>query len=162
MPNPQLPGWKITMLLADHAQSVLGKLYLAGGGWSVTGPGPVTMGIAAKIDVPWDAANKKYEFLLQLLDSDGQQVQLPGPSGPQPFVIRGPFEVGRPVGIKPGTPLDVSFALNVGPLPLPPGRFEVRLEVEGQAYSTCAFTVREPQPPPPPQIVVQMPRPPQA
>ena len=40
------------MLLADFVQAVQGKLYVLGGGWSVTGPGAVQMGIAVKIEGP--------------------------------------------------------------------------------------------------------------
>ena len=31
---------KVTMLLADSAQAIEGKLYILGGGWSITGPDP--------------------------------------------------------------------------------------------------------------------------
>ena len=31
---------KVTILLADAAQAVEGKLFVLGGGWSVTGPEP--------------------------------------------------------------------------------------------------------------------------
>ena len=31
---------KVSLLLADSAQAVAGKLYLLGGGWTVTGPEP--------------------------------------------------------------------------------------------------------------------------
>ena len=33
-----MAGAKVTMMLADAAQAVEGKLYILGGGWSVTGP----------------------------------------------------------------------------------------------------------------------------
>ena len=54
------------MLLADFVQAVQGKLYVLGGGWSVTGPGAVQMGIAVKIEVPWDQANLQHAFRLTL------------------------------------------------------------------------------------------------
>jgi len=44
-----------------------------------------------------------------------------------------PFEVGRPAGLKPGTPLDFPVAVNSGPLPLEPGRYEWRLTIDGEA-----------------------------
>ena len=37
------------MMLADAAQAVEGKLYILGGGWSVTGPEPSASAIAAYI-----------------------------------------------------------------------------------------------------------------
>src|SRR5213078_2286630 len=62
---------RATLLLADAAQAVEGKLYVLGGGWSVTGPQPVPMAIALKIDVPWDQANTRHSWRLELLDADG-------------------------------------------------------------------------------------------
>ena len=44
-------------MLADAAQAVEGKLYILGGGWSVTGPEPSASAIAAYIQVPWDRTN---------------------------------------------------------------------------------------------------------
>ena len=65
------------MLLADAAQAVGGKLYVLGGGWSVIGPGPATMAIAMKIDVPWDQTNLRHHWILDLVDEDGQPAAVP-------------------------------------------------------------------------------------
>jgi uncharacterized protein DUF6941 len=105
---------KLTMLLADAVQAVNGKLYVLGGGWSITGPEPAPSALAIKIEVPWDEGNKKHHFRLALLDDDGRGVMVPG--GQTPVEVSGDFEAGRPAGLKPGTPLDVVLALNVGPL----------------------------------------------
>ena len=105
---------KLTMLLADAVQAVNGKLYVLGGGWSITGPEPAPSALAIKIDVPWDEGNKKHHFRLSLLDADGRSVMVPGSQ--TPVEVSGDFEAGRPAGLKPGTPLDVVLALNVGPL----------------------------------------------
>ena len=111
---------KVTMLLADSAQAVDGKLYILGGGWSITGPDPAPMAIALKIDVPWHEANNMHKLRLALFDEDGQAVMVPTPTGKQPFEIHSSFEVGRPPGLKPGTPLDFALAINLPPMPLPP------------------------------------------
>src|SRR5712692_6126152 len=58
---------KVTMLLADAAQAVNGKLYILGGGWSVTGPAPSPSAIALKIEVPWDEANTRHKLTLDLV-----------------------------------------------------------------------------------------------
>jgi len=140
-------GWKITMLLADSAQAVGGKLYILRGGWSLTGPAPQPSALAIKFAVPWDAANVRHEVRLELVDSDGKNIEVAGPVGPQPFVVTMPLEVGRPPGILKGTPHDVPFALNFGPIPLSPGRYEWRCTIVGtNAIESCAFTVRD-QPP---------------
>jgi hypothetical protein len=148
-------SWKITMLLADSAQAVGGKLYVLGGGWSVTGPEPLPCGLAIKVEVPWEATNRPFRLRLELLDSDGQQVLLPSAEQQsQPLFFETQFEVGRPAGVKPGTPLDWPFAINFGPLPLAAGRYEWRCTIpEANVTQSCAFTMREP------GITVRMPSP---
>lgn len=113
---------RVIMLLADAAQAVGGKLYILGGGWSVTGPDPIPSAIALKIEVPWTATNRKHQLILKLLDADGQAVKAKTAAGEHPVEFRGDFEVGRPAGLPEGTPLDVALAINLGPLPLEPGR----------------------------------------
>jgi len=66
-------------MLADSAQEVGGKLYILGGGWSITGPDPVPMAIALKLEVPWDRTNEQHSLLLELVDEDGNPVIVPGP-----------------------------------------------------------------------------------
>lgn len=136
---------RITMLLADAAQAVDGKLYILGGGWSFIGPQPTPMAIAMKIEVPWDRSNMRHAFELTLLDEDGRSVEIDG----SPVVIRGEFEVGRPAGLPPGTPLDVPVAVNIGPLPLQPGSGYVwRCSMDGQSRDEwhAAFRTRAPRP----------------
>jgi hypothetical protein len=124
---------KVTMLLADYAQVADGKLNLIGGGWTMTGPNPAPFALALLFEVPWDRANERHLFTLELLDADGRQVAAPGPEGPQPVALEAAFEVGRPVGMRPGTPITAPFALNLGPQPLQPGeRYEWRLTVDGE------------------------------
>lgn len=124
---------RVTILLADAAQAAAGKLYILGGGWSVCGPEPTAMALAIKIEVPWDRANQKHHCEIDLLDADGQPVTLETPEGSRPVQMSADFEVGRPPGLKPGTPIDLPLAINVGPMPIPPGgRYEWRLSIDGQ------------------------------
>jgi hypothetical protein len=137
---------KVTMMLADAAQAAEGKLYIMGGGWSITGPEPTASAIAAYIQVPWDRTNVQHEFRFDLLDADGQPVVAETEEGgEEPVAIEGAFEVGRPVGVTPGTPIDVPLAINIGPLPLPPGgRYEWRLHIDGETSGDwrLAFSTR--------------------
>jgi hypothetical protein len=120
---------RVTMLLADAAQEVNGKLYVLGGGWSVTGPDVPPMSLAIKLDVPWSAANQTHMFEIALVDTDGRQVSAEG--GP-PVRVDGTFEVGRPAGLPAGSDIDFAFAVNVPPFPLPPGRYAWRLAIDGE------------------------------
>jgi hypothetical protein len=124
---------KVTMMLADYAQVADGKLTIVGGGWSVTGPMPVPFAIAVLFEVPWDRANMKHRFRLDLVDADGHMVFAQTEDGEEPVTIEGEFEAGRPPGLKPGTPLDVPIAINLPGPPVPPGgRYEWRLTVNGE------------------------------
>ncbi len=132
------------MLLADYAVVSDGKLTIVGGGWSQTGPEPASFGIALLIQVPWDQANTLHTFAVELLDADGAHVVLETEEEEQAVAFGGEFEVGRPPGLKPGTPLDFPVAMNSTPLPLEPGRYEWRLtidELDRQDWSV-PFTVR--------------------
>ena len=94
---------------------------------------PVPFAIAMLFEVPWDRANVKHRFRLDLVDADGHVVFAPTDEGEEPVVIEGEFEAGRPPGMKPGTPLDVPIAINLpGPPVEPGGRFEWRLTVNGE------------------------------
>jgi len=135
---------KATLLLADYAVVSDGKLTIVGGGWSQTGPDASSFGIALLIQVPWDQANTVHSFSVELLDADGAAVVVEGDDGEQAVAFGGEFEVGRPPGIKPGTPLDFPVAVTSTPLPLEAGRYEWRLTIDGASRAdwTLPFTVR--------------------
>ncbi len=135
---------RVTLLLADAAQVANGKLYILGGGWSVTWTDPTPSAIALKIEVPWDQANRRHAVKLQLLDADGHPVRPSIPGIAQPVEVTGEFEVGRPAGITPGTPLDALLAINLAPMPLSPARYVWRLSIDGQSHEDwqVAFSVR--------------------
>jgi hypothetical protein len=128
------------MLLADHAVVADGKLYINGGGWSVTSPGS-SSAIAIKLDVPWDRTNQPLRLRLRLLGQDGEPVTVPGPEGAQPVEIVGEAEVGRPAGLAHGADIDFPLAFQIGPLPLRPGqRYEWVLDVDGETQQDWHLT----------------------
>ncbi len=133
------------MMLADHAQVSDGKLFIAGGGWSSAGPGPIPCGIALLFHVPWQRTNERTAFTLSLLDEDGRPFPGLDEPGEQPIQAGGQIEAGRPAGVAPGTEINVPVAFNTV-LQLPPGRrFTWVLEIDGQADEAwrVSFATRE-------------------
>src|ERR1035441_9438949 len=133
------------MLLCDAAQVSDGKLYILGGGWSMTGPDPVPSAVALKIDVDWHEAEASHHWELFLEDADGQPVLMETPDGTQPVEVRGEFTVSQPQGIPEGCPIDVALAVNLGPIPLSPGtRFAWRMTIDGESLpgASLGFTTR--------------------
>ena len=122
---------RVTMLLADAAQEVNGKLYVLGGGWSVTGPDLPPMAIAIKLDVPWVEADSQHTFILELVDQDGRAVGAGDSGGVR---AEGTFEVGRPVGLPAGSDIDFAFAVSIPPFPISPGRFTWKLSIDGESH----------------------------
>ena len=140
---------RTTLILGDFARVAEGKLDVIGGGWTYTGPDPVTMGLGIIVEVPWDQANTTHELALSLLGADGRPVELPGPDGMQTIQLATQFEVGRPAGQAAGTPIPFPLAVNVNAVPLPPGeRFEWRLEINGQTHEDWSLRFQtRPRPP---------------
>ncbi len=133
------------MLLADAAQVADGKLYILGGGWSVTGPDPVPSAVAVKVSVDTPEFDRPHHWELFLEDADGAVVQFDTPEGPQAIEVRGDFSASEPPGAPVGTPVDVPIAVNFGPIPLPPGaRYTWRMVVDGESLpgALCSFTTR--------------------
>ncbi len=132
------------IILCDAAQAEpSGKLHMLGAGWSTTPTPTPPQAVAVLIKVPWDRANQVLPLTLQLFDADGHPVLLPSPGGLVPLRIESQFEVGRPAGVPEGSPIDASFALNVQPMPLVPGRYEWRMELAGESFA-APFLVRSP------------------
>ena len=92
------------MLLCDAAQVADGKLYILGGGWSMTGPDPVPSAVALKIEVDWHEAGVGHHWELFLEDADGRPVMVDTPEGSQPVEVRGEFTVAQPPGDPRGVP----------------------------------------------------------
>lgn len=138
---------KVNMMLADSAQAVQGKLYVLGAGWTITGPDPTLSAIAIVVEVPWNDANRRFRFQLSLLTGDGQPVIVPTPAGDSPLTLDGTFEAARPLGLRPGSPLTVPLAINMGPLRLEPDSMYVwRLSIDDETREEwqLPFTTRPP------------------
>ena len=133
-------GPEVTMLLCDAAQAVEGKLYVLGGGWSqmVYNPDePTDMAPAIKLSVPWDQANRPVNVRAALYDEDRRPMVL----GDNPVELGGQLEVGRPPGMKHGTPLDAHFVLDFKGLFLQPGGYVWEFEVDDRVKARALFRV---------------------
>ena len=132
------------MLLCDAAVAdPAGKLHMLGAGWSMTSSPTSPQAVAVLLKIPWDRANERLAMVLRLLDSDGRPVQVGTPEGVQEVTMGGDIETGRPPGVAPGSQLDAALAFNVPSLPLPPGRYQWRLEVADDTF-TSSFQVVDP------------------
>lgn len=123
---------EITALLCDAAEVVEGKLYILGGGWNVTGTPTRPIAVAWSVAVPWTSTNVRHEWVLELVDEDGRAVRIEE-SGP--VSIGGAFEVGRPAGAMPGMAIHAPMTVSFPGLPIPPGRYEFRITVDGDPDS---------------------------
>lgn len=137
--NP--PAFQAIVLMADAVQVADGKLFILGGGLGVIGPRPQHIAVAVRIAVPWDQANVKHNWRLDLVDEDGHSIIV----REKPVAIAGQFEAGRPAGVAPGTQLWVPLGLNFGAIQLPGGRrYTWQLSINGASTETwnAAFSVR--------------------
>lgn len=143
--------YRVTMLMADSAQVADRKLYILGGGITLLPPRPTPVALALIIQVPWDMANMRHSWRLELLDEDFAPVF----AGERPVMVSGEFEAGRPAGITPGSSLDVPLAINFGAIPVQPGgRYTWRLSIDDNTEPEwrVAFSVRQPQASPPADV----------
>ena len=137
--NP--PAFRAIVLMCDAVQVTAGKLFILGGGLGVIGPRPQHISVAVRIGVPWDQANVKHHWRLDLTDEDGRAVAV----NEKPVSLNGQFEAGRPAGVAPGSELWVPLGINFGAVPLPRGmRFTWNLFIndESSEHWTASFSVR--------------------
>ena len=136
----------VQLILCDAAQAEpgTGKVHMLGAGWSST-VSPFTHAVVVLAKVPWDRSNQRIPLTLTLREEDGAEVVVDTPDGPRDIRAKGDVEVGRPAGVKPGIPLDASFALNVSALPLKPARYYWELQL-AEEIRQAGFTVQAPLP----------------
>jgi hypothetical protein len=105
-----------------------------GGGWNVTGPGPSSFALAGVIELEWHEANQPRQLRIELLNEDGRPVEVQTPTGQHPVLIEVNVEVGRPPGVPQGTAFNAPIAVNVPPIPIPPGgRFVWQFSIDGES-----------------------------
>jgi hypothetical protein len=95
------------LMLADHAESVNGKLYMVGGGWNVLRlpelPHEWGFHIALGLDVGWSETNQPHNLSVVIHDPDGVELG----EG-----LSADFETGRPPGMPAGQ--DQRLVMSIG------------------------------------------------
>lgn len=124
------------LILADAAQVTGNKLYVMGGGWdtlNVNQQFPVNQrcAVAASFRVPWTETNRRHNVSIEIRTEDGQLLG----------EVKGQVEVGRPVGIPPGTEQRAQIAADIG-LGIPgPGSIVISASIEGEEAGRVTFRV---------------------
>jgi hypothetical protein len=137
------------LVLADSANTdrTTGKVHLLGAGWSLTGPPVPPFAIAGFLRIPWDEAKEDLSFRLQLVDEHRTKIELPRADGESRSVRfegkLGLVEAQPDEDVTREVPMNLSFSLNIPPLPLSPGRtYEWVLEISGVEVASVRFGVR--------------------
>lgn len=119
-----------------------------GAGWSaVATVQPFNVAVAIRLSIPWGATNQPHHLILCLETEDGKPViadQMPD----EQIRVEGDFEVGRPAGMKPGTPVVNCLAFQFGSLDLGDGGYAFVFKVDGTEIERATFTVQRIQLPP--------------
>ena len=137
---------RVSLFLADAAQpdAQSGKVHVLGLGWRQCQAPTPPFTLVLFLDIDWDETNKQHNLTCQLLTTDGEPVVAPGPNGPQRILFEAAAEAGRPPGAIHGSSVRMPLTLNIpAGLPLEPGIYEWRVEVEGYETATAveAFVV---------------------
>jgi hypothetical protein len=148
---------KISLFLADaaHADAQSGKVHALGLGWRQCQTPTPPFALVVFLDIDWDETNKQHKLTCQLLTTDGEPVVVMGAHGAQPISFEAAAEAGRPPGSIHGTSVRMPLTVNIpAGIPLEPGLYEWRVEVEGfeQATAVEAFVVLGAAHPPNPSV----------
>jgi hypothetical protein len=124
---------RVSLMICDWAESLNGKLYVHGGGWTrIIAGAPVPMAIAGLIHVPYSHTNEARSVTVRVLTEDGEGF----PEGNNiEFTL--PFEVGRPPGMKKGEESALAFAVRIPQIIFNPGGYQVEAQIDGED-SACA------------------------
>lgn len=125
--------------LADHAESVGGKLYVTGGCWNTiyVTELPVQhphLSLALAIGVPWEETNQRHQLEIELIDADGHPVM--------PQKLSAGFEAGRPPGMRAGDENPFVLVFNINGLRVEhEGWYEFVCTVDGSRIGEARFKI---------------------
>lgn len=128
------PGPEVEFLiLAEHAEAIHGKLYLMGGAWETIHVArfdqPVTLSLAAGIQVPWHATNIHHGVVVSVQTADGEVLA----------AEQHPIMMGRPAHIEPGTSQRALLVLQMSVVLPRPDRYVVMAAIDETPQARVAF-----------------------
>ena len=129
------------LMLCDSAQSVAGKLYILGGGWTqLNNRTPPAMGLAIKLEISEDLAGERLPLLARLVTLSGEPVI----SGGNRVEFAADLEFARRPGSPLETPVGSVLALNAqfgGTLTFEPGGYAWELLSGEEILARSVFRV---------------------
>ena len=136
--NTTQPVTVESLMLANHAESVNGLLYISGGGCNihrriVSPGGAVTLshlGLALIIAVPWHQTNLTHDLIIEFRDEDANVIAN----------INSKLNMGRPPGLRPGTTQYANVGLPMDIVFPHPGGYEIVVSIEGLEDSERRWT----------------------
>jgi hypothetical protein len=133
-----------TVLLADEVGTIDAKVAAKGLGLAVVDPGTTSIGIVFAIHVGGNEMGRRFDFVLELIDADGQPVLNANGS---PYRLAGSnFVATLHEGLPDGSPGLFTLPLTATDLPLAPGeRYEWRVTIGDEQRDDwrASFYVRE-------------------
>jgi len=139
-----MDGAKIqaTMLLCDAAESIGGKLFILGGGWShLHDRQPKAMALAVKLDVPDGLSESRLPVEARFVTEAGEPV---GDQQDKAISFKGEIALARRPGqAQEGRPLSTVFALNVHfhGVELEPDAYAWELRINEDLVARATFRV---------------------
>lgn len=119
------------LLLCDYAVVNDGKVTMVGAGWTERSQTTTPSAIGGVLEVPWSAAERLVDLVLELLDQDGHPVL-----SAEGMPVR--LNMGLTIGPSPedrlGDAAVIPLAIGLGPVYLPIGVYEWVLTAEGSHH----------------------------
>jgi len=129
-----------SLLLADHAEAVRGKLYLTGGAWDTIRAKrfPVHhphVSVVVALEVGWEDLDRSVPVEIKLMDADGKSLLKQ--------TVGGQARANKQDGVSPGdtTPLLLVFNL-LGVRFETPGNYTLSVEIAGQPSGHIPLKLR--------------------
>jgi hypothetical protein len=127
-----------SLMLANHAESVNGLLYISGGGCNihrriVSPEGAATLshlGLALIIAVPWHQTNLTHDLIIKFRDEDANVIAN----------INSQLNMGRPPLLRPGTTQYANVGLPMDIVFPHAGDYEIVASIEGVGNSERRWT----------------------